>query len=169
MKIITLSLDDDVFVVLGSRWSWTRVCVSVYRPETRQRSNIWGVAEAMLSQVGRLTEPGRRVGGEREQDCSECLLEQVRWSACLRQRWSFHLRSSGFYIPAMHHRSHHAEEVLQASDSQSGAQGCGVAIYGDLRAAGNSSISSEILHRVSQTERDHLGISGLLSGYLGNI
>lgn len=44
-----------------------------------------------------------------------CLLKQVRWPACLQQPWSFHLRSSGFYIPAMHHRSHHAEEVLHRS------------------------------------------------------
>lgn len=25
------------------------------------------------------------------------------------------MRSSGFYIPAMHHRSHHAEEVVRRS------------------------------------------------------
>lgn len=35
--------------------------------------------------------------------------------ACLQRSWSFHLRSSGFYIPAMHHRSHCAEEVLHRS------------------------------------------------------
>lgn len=74
-------------------------------PETRQRSSIWGVVvEAMLSQVGRVE--------EKEQDCRmECLLERARWPACLQQACTFHLRSSGFHIPAMHHRSHHAEEV----------------------------------------------------------
>lgn len=46
---------------------------------------------------------------------TEGLLEQVRWPACLQQPWSFHLRSSGFYIPAMHHRSHYTEEVLHRS------------------------------------------------------
>lgn len=80
-------------------------------PETRQRSSIWGVVveAAMLSQVGRVE--------EKEQDCrmeSECLLERARWPACLQQACSFHLRSSGFHIPAMHHRSHHAEEVVRA-------------------------------------------------------
>lgn len=44
----------------------------------------------------------------------ECLLEQTWWPARrLRRLWSFHLRSSGFYIPATHQRSHLAEEVLR--------------------------------------------------------
>lgn len=38
-------------------------CISA---KTRQRSNIWGVVEAMLSQVGRLTEPGGRREKKRE-------------------------------------------------------------------------------------------------------
>ncbi len=105
MKIITLRLDGDVVVLLDLRRSWTRECISAYRTKTRQQANIRGVVEAMLSQVGEK---------KREQDWrmeSERLLEQMRWPACLQQPWSFHLRSSGFYIPAMHHRSHHAEET----------------------------------------------------------
>lgn len=75
-----------------------------YGPKPRQQSNIWGVVEAMLYQ--------RRKKKTREQKRRmESLIEQVRWPAWLHQHWSFHLRSSGFYIPAMHRHSHHAEEV----------------------------------------------------------
>lgn len=79
---------------------------------------FWGVAEPILSQLGSVTDGGKssESGRKKKKEAgfarmeSECLLEQARWPA-----WSFHLRSSGFYIPAMHQRSHHAEEVVRCS------------------------------------------------------
>lgn len=182
MKIITLGLEDDVIVLLGWRWSWTQVCISGYRPKTRQLSNIWGVAEAMLSQVGRPAEPGRGKKKKERAGLHNGVRVFIRASemACLPPTalefpfeviWFLH----SCHAPPLTPRWGsppllYSHRIVQSSDSQTGVWGCREAIKGALRAARDSLISSKILLNWVPTDRMWSpGNLWIMSRYLGTV